>query len=339
MKLLVTGGAGYIGSHTALHLLNSGHDVTIFDNLSNSSAIAVERIASLSSKRPELIVGDILDSTTLHEAFSKTKFDAAIHFAGVKAVGESVADPLLYYQTNVTGTLNLLSAMKTHSVKRIIFSSSATVYGSPKTLPITENADTQPTNPYGRSKLIVEQILQDLFISDPEWRIASLRYFNPVGADASGLIGEHPSGVPNNLMPFVSQVACGIRERLSVFGQDYPTLDGTGVRDYIHVSDLADGHLAALNYISSIDQGCFLPANLGAGKGYSVLELISAFEQASCREIPYTIVDRRPGDIATSYADPALANKLFGWFANRGIQEMCADTWRWQSNNQNGYGL
>jgi UDP-glucose 4-epimerase len=337
MKILVTGGAGYIGSHTTLHLLKTGHDVVIIDNFSNSSPTVIDRIKKLAHITPTLVEGDILDLPFLNNLFSDHEFDAVIHFAGVKAVGESVADPLLYYQTNVTGSLNLLSAMKSYNVKRFIFSSSATVYGSPTSLPISETAVKAPTNPYGNSKYIVEQALEDLFKSDKDWRIVSLRYFNPVGADESGLIGEHPRGVPNNLMPFISQVACGTRDKLLVFGNDYPTHDGTGVRDYIHVSDLAEGHVAALNFISNSNNGIFCPANLGAGKGYSVLDLIEAFEKVSNKKILYSVAERRPGDIATSFADPRKANNLFEWYAKKGILEMCADTWRWQSKNPNGY--
>lgn len=337
MNILVTGGAGYIGSHTCLQLLEHGNSVTVLDNLSNSSRVSLDRIARLAGQPTDFIEGDIRDLDRLDTLFAARRFDAVIHFAGLKAVGESVAQPLRYYENNVAGTLGLLQVMAEHGVKSLVFSSSATVYGNPKTLPITEIAPRSATNPYGQSKLMVEHILEDLCVSDPSWRVACLRYFNPVGAHPSGLIGEDPRGIPNNLMPFISQVACGVRERLSVFGNDYPTPDGTGVRDYIHVVDLAKGHLAALRYLADSPDGQLLKVNLGTGQGYSVLEMIAAFEKASGKPVPYQIVARRPGDIASCHADPSLAESLLGWKAELGIEAMCADTWRWQSNNPDGY--
>lgn len=336
-KVLITGGAGYIGSHTALLLLNSGAQVTVIDNLSNSSVKSLERISDLTGKTPEFLQLDIRNLSDLQSLFHEKTFDAVIHFAGLKAVGESVAQPLAYYENNVTGTLNLLRSMFEVGLKTIVFSSSATVYGDPETLPINEDAPRSATNPYGRSKLIIEDILSDLFKANNDWRIARLRYFNPVGAHPSGMIGEDPRGIPNNLMPYISKVGAGKLERLSVFGNDYPTPDGTGVRDYIHVMDLAAGHLSALDYLFSKSSGELLTVNLGTGRGYSVLEMIESFQRCSGRKVPYMISDRRPGDIASCYADTALANQLLGWSATRGIDEMCADTWRWQSQNPNGY--
>lgn len=337
MSILVTGGAGYIGSHTCLQLLEHGDSVTVLDNLSNSSRVSLDRVARLAGRPIDFIESDIRDLDRLDTLFATRRFDAVIHFAGLKAVGESVAQPLRYYENNVAGTLGLLQVMAKHDVKALVFSSSATVYGNPKTLPISETATRGATNPYGQSKLMVEHLLEDLCVSDPSWRVACLRYFNPVGAHPSGLIGEDPRGIPNNLMPFISQVACGVRERLSVFGNDYPTPDGTGVRDYIHVVDLAKGHLAALRYLANSPDGQLLKVNLGTGQGYSVLEMIAAFEKASGKPVPYQIVARRPGDIASCYADPSLAESLLGWKAELGIEAMCADTWRWQSNNPDGY--
>lgn len=337
MHILITGGAGYIGSHTALQFMKRSDIVTIFDNLYNSSTIALERIATLAESPINFIEGDILDSKALNTLFTKFRFDAVVHFAGLKAVGESMAQPLKYYQNNVAGTLNLLQEMQQANIKTLIFSSSATVYGETQSLPITETSPVKPANPYGRSKSMVEQVLADLYDSDSEWRIACLRYFNPVGAHPSGYIGENPNGTPNNLMPFISQVATGLREYLSVFGNDYKTPDGTGVRDYIHVMDLAQGHLAALEYLMTLPNGQLLTLNLGRGQGHSVLEVIKAFEKASGVSIPYKFVDRRPGDVANCYADPSRAEKLLNWKAARGIDEMCADTWHWQSNNPQGY--
>jgi UDP-glucose 4-epimerase len=337
MSIFVTGGAGYIGSHTLIQLLEKGHDITVIDNLSNSSRVALDRACQLSGSSVSFIEADICNADVLDSIFAENRFDAVIHFAGLKAVGESVAKPLSYYEKNVNGTLCLLQAMSRHAVKTLIFSSSATVYGNPETLPLVEASPRSATNPYGRSKLMVEEILEDLQLSDPDWRIACLRYFNPVGAHPSGLIGEDPLGVPNNLMPFISQVAAGTRQSLSVFGADYSTPDGTGVRDYIHVMDLAKGHLAALVYLSRAERGEFLAINLGTGRGYSVLEMISAFERASGRPVPYKVIDRRPGDVASCYADPSLAKELLGWKAELDIDAMCADTWNWQSRNPDGY--
>lgn len=337
MHILVTGGAGYIGSHTTLQLLERGDTVTVFDNLNNSSTISLERVSQLIDKSINFIQGDLIDTNELHKLFSQFQFDSVVHFAGLKAVGESVAQPLRYYQNNVSGTLNLLQEMQKANIKTLIFSSSATVYGDPQALPVTEEAPVKPTNPYGQSKAMIEKILSDLCDSDSEWRIACLRYFNPVGAHPSGYIGEDPSGIPNNLMPFVSQVATGLRECLSVFGNDYDTPDGTGVRDYIHVMDLAQGHLAALDYLANQPSGKLLTINLGTGRGYSVLEMIEAFEKTIGKPISYRIVGRRSGDVASCYADPSLAEKLLDWKAARGIEDMCIDTWRWQSNNPRGY--
>lgn len=337
MKILLTGGAGYIGSHTLFLLLQAGYDVLVLDNFSNSSVKSLRRVSELTGRVPDFIRIDLREISDLRSAFRDYRFDAVIHFAGLKAVGESVDLPLNYYENNVVGTLNLLRVMSESHVKNFVFSSSATVYGDPQSLPITEDSVRSATNPYGRSKLFMEDILEDFFVSDSEWRIARLRYFNPVGAHPSGLIGEDPRGIPNNLMPYISQVAIGKRDFLSVYGDDYPTPDGTGVRDYIHVMDLAEGHLSALDYLFSRKQGEILTANLGTGQGYSVLEMIQSFEKCSGRTVPYKIVERRQGDIASCYADPTLANQLLGWRAIRGIDEMCADTWRWQSQNPSGY--
>ena len=328
MHILVTGGTGYIGSHACVALLAARHAVTIVDDLSNSKREVVDRIARIAGERPAFVEGDVRDRELLRRVFAARPVDAVIHFAGLKAVGESVAQPLRYYDCNVGGTIALCEAMAEAAVKTLIFSSSATVYGDPASVPIRENFPRSATNPYGASKLMVEDILADLGKSDPEWRIARLRYFNPVGAHESGLIGEAPSGIPNNLMPYVAQVAEGLRPQLSVFGSDYPTPDGTGVRDYIHVVDLAEGHLAALDYL--VREGGMLTVNLGTGCGYSVLDMVRAFEAASGRPVPYALVARRPGDIAACYADPALAEQLLGWTAKRGIDEMCRDAWRWQ---------
>ena len=334
-KILVTGGAGYIGSHTVVQLLEAGFDAVILDNLSNSSAQVVDRIAELTGRRVPLVRGDINDAPLLKELLAEHRFDATIHFAGLKSVGESVADPLAYYRNNVNGTVTLLQCLAQADVRRFVFSSSATVYGDPQSVPIREDAPTAPTNPYGNTKWLIEHILADLAASDPRWAIGVLRYFNPVGAHRSGRIGENPRGVPNNLMPFVTQVAVGKRERLSVFGSDYPTPDGTGVRDYIHVVDLALGHLAALRRVDRADG--IWTVNLGTGQGYSVLDIVKAFEAASGRDIPYQLVARRPGDVAQCYADPACAARELDWKATRGLEEMCADSWRWQSLNPDGY--
>ena len=334
-KILVTGGAGYIGSHTVVQLLEAGFDAVILDNLSNSSAQVVDRIAELTGRRVPLVQGDINDAPLLKELLAEHRFDATIHFAGLKSGGESGADPLAYYRNNVNGTVTLLQCLAQADVRRFVFSSSATVYGDPQSVPIREDAPTAPTNPYGNTKWLIEHILADLAASDPRWAIGVLRYFNPVGAHRSGRIGENPRGVPNNLMPFVTQVAVGKRERLSVFGSDYPTPDGTGVRDYIHVVDLALGHLAALRRVDRADG--IWTVNLGTGQGYSVLDIVKAFEAASGRDIPYQLVARRPGDVAQCYADPACAARELDWKATRGLEEMCADSWRWQSLNPDGY--
>lgn len=336
MSVLVTGGAGYIGSHTVLELLNTNHDVVIVDNLSNSSEESIKRVQKITGKKPHFYNVDLIEKTALTEIFEAHNIESVIHFAGYKAVGESVAKPIMYYQNNLDSTLVLCDVMKEFGVKNLVFSSSATVYGDPATVPITEDFPLSATNPYGRTKLFIEYILQDLFIADNTWNITLLRYFNPVGAHKSGLIGEDPNGLPNNLMPYVSQVAVGKLKELGVFGDDYPTVDGTGVRDYIHVVDLAVGHLKAIEKLKDATGGVNV-YNLGTGKGTSVLEMINAFEEASGKKVAYTIKPRRPGDIATCYADPALAKEKLGWEAQRGIQEMCEDGWRWQSNNPNGY--
>ncbi|RAX48520.1 UDP-glucose 4-epimerase GalE [Arthrobacter sp. AQ5-05] len=335
MRILVTGGAGYIGSHTVLLLLEEGHEVHVYDNLSNSSPEALRRVAELTGHDAQLHIGDLLDERRLRDVFEAANPEAVIHFAGLKAVGESVSKPLVYYRNNVTGTLNLLEAMDANDVRTLVFSSSATVYGETVELPINESTALSATNPYGRTKLHIEYMLDDLAASDPRWAIAKLRYFNPVGSHESGRIGEDPQGIPNNLMPYIAQVAVGIREKVSVFGGDYPTPDGTGVRDYIHVVDLGAGHLAALEYLQ--DHGGLHAWNLGTGTGSSVLEVIQAFARTSEREIPYEIVDRRPGDVAASYADPTLAREEIGWKAERGLEQMVEDMWRWQSGNPNGY--
>ncbi len=335
MKILVTGGAGYIGSHTVLQLLEAGHEVVVFDNLSNSSPESLKRVHELAGRESEFIEGDLLDPAALARAFDGRGIEAVIHFAGLKAVGESVAKPLFYYSNNVAGTLNLLHAMEAADVRTLVFSSSATVYGNRAVAPMVEKMELDADNPYGRTKEQIEDILADLGASDPRWSIALLRYFNPVGAHESGRIGEDPKGVPNNLLPFVAQVAVGRREKVMVFGDDYPTPDGTGVRDYIHVVDLADGHLAALGYISG-RSGVFR-WNLGTGNGSSVLEVIDAFSKAAGFPIPYEITDRRPGDAATSYADPSSALADLGWSAPRTLEQMCEDHWRWQKNNPNGF--
>ena len=333
--ILVTGGAGYIGSHTAVELLNTGHQVVIVDNLCNSSAKVLDRIEALAGKHFSFIQADVRDSAALDRIFAEHRIDGVIHFAGLKAVGESVAQPLRYFDNNVGSTLALLQAMDRAGVRRIVFSSSATVYGDPDQVPITESSRLQVTNPYGRTKLMCEDILRDLQVSDPRWQVAILRYFNPVGAHISGTIGENPSGTPNNLMPFITQVAVGQREFLSIFGQDYPTPDGTGVRDYIHVVDLAQGHLAALNYLQN--QQASITVNLGTGRGVSVKELADTFARVTGVPVPYRFVDRRPGDVAACYADTRLAKEALGWQAQLGVDRMCQDAWRWQSNNPQGY--
>ena len=333
--LLVTGGAGYIGSHTVVELLAAGHDVVILDDFSNSSPQVVDRIAEIAGRRPALVEGDSGNRDTLRRLLAQYPVDATIHFAGFKAVGESVAKPLAYYGNNVSGTVVLLECLEEAGARRLVFSSSATVYGDPASVPIREDFPTGPTNPYGRTKWHIEHMLNDLAVALSEWSIGILRYFNPVGAHASGRIGENPRGIPNNLMPFVTQVAVGKRPKLSVFGGDYPTHDGTGVRDYIHVVDLALGHLAALEKVVA-GKGAWT-VNLGTGKGYSVLDFVKAFEKDSGKPIPYQIVDRRPGDVAQCYADPSLAAEMLGWRAQRDLQQMCADSWNWQQKNPDGY--
>lgn len=335
MNVLVTGGAGYIGSHTCVQLLEAGYDVVIVDNLCNSSAEAVKRVAALTGKEPAFYETDLRDEDALDEIFSSHNIDAVIHFAGLKAVGESVAMPLAYYENNIGSTLSLCKIMAKHNVKKIVFSSSATVYGKPESVPIREDFPLSCTNPYGRTKLMIEEILRDLYVSDNEWDIALLRYFNPVGAHKSGMLGEDPKGIPNNLMPFISQVAIGKLECLNVFGNDYDTPDGTGVRDYIHVIDLADGHLKALEKLR--DHVGVVTYNLGTGHGYSVLDMVKAFEKACGKPLPYKICDRRPGDIAACYADPAKAKAELGFEAVHTLEEMCADTWCWQQKNPDGY--
>ena len=334
-KILVTGGAGYIGSHTCVELLNSNSEIIVLDNLCNSNETSLRRVETITGKRLTFVEGDIRDRALLDRLFSENDIDAVIHFAGLKAVGESCEIPLDYYDNNVYGTIILCQAMKQANVKRLVFSSSATVYGDPASLPITEDFPLTATNPYGRSKLMVEDVLRDLCLSDPEWRIALLRYFNPVGAHPSGLIGEDPNDIPNNLMPYVSQVAIGKLERLRVFGNDYPTHDGTGVRDYIHVVDLAIGHLKAIDALKT-RKGAHA-WNLGVGKGYSVLDMVAAFEKASGKPIPYDITDRRPGDIAACYANTDKAHHDLGWSAQRTLDDMVSDAWCWQSNNPDGY--
>ena len=335
MRILVTGGAGYIGSHTALELLRAGHDVTIVDNLINSHEEAVRRVEALAGRRVNFHRLDLLEPDKLDAIFTAEPIDAVVHFAALKSVGESVAQPLRYYHNNVTGTINLLEVMEQHGVRRFVFSSSATVYGDPQEMPITEDIPLSPLNPYGETKVMVEKILGDLHRADRRWSIAILRYFNPVGADPSGRIGEDPNGIPNNLVPYIAQVAVGRLPHLQIFGNTYPTPDGTGVRDYIHVVDLAIGHLRALEKLSG-DPG-LITYNLGTGRGYSVLEVVAAFEQASGRKIPLVITNPRAGDAAVSFADPTQAAREMGWRAERDLDQMVADTWRWQSQNPDGY--
>ncbi len=335
MKVLVTGGMGYIGSHTCIQMIQAGMTPIIMDNLYNSKSTVLDRIEKVSGVRPTFILGDIRDKTHLVEILTRHQIESVIHFAGLKAVGESVQKPLEYYDTNVNGTLVLVAAMREAGVKSLVFSSSATVYGDPASVPITESFPTSATNPYGRSKLMVEECLTDFQKANPDWSITLLRYFNPVGSHPSGELGEDPQGIPNNLMPFISQVAVGRREYLSVFGSDYPTKDGTGVRDYIHVMDLADGHIAALRNVGR-HAGLHI-FNLGTGKGYSVLDMVHAFELASQKNVPYQLVERRPGDIAECWADPTKARQELGWQATRTLQEMTEDTCRWQSRNPQGY--
>jgi UDP-glucose 4-epimerase len=340
-SILVTGGTGYIGSHTVVALIEAGYNPVIVDNLINSKAQVLKRVAGITGKKPPFYKIDLRDTAALDKVFRKHKIDSVIHFAGLKAVGESVAEPLRYYENNILGSISLFFAMEKNNVKKIIFSSSASVYGEASAVPIKEDAPVAPANPYASSKLIIENILKDVYVNNPSWQIVLLRYFNPVGAHQSGLIGEDPQGIPNNLMPYISQVAVGRRKQINVFGKNYPTKDGTGVRDYIHVMDLADGHLSALRKIEKTKavkaKQKPLIINLGTGRGYTVLEVIEAFAKASGRKIPYKITKRRPGDIAVCYAGTALAKKLLGWKAKRNLARMCADAWRWQSQNPEGY--
>lgn len=337
MAILVTGGAGFIGSHTVVELQNAGYDVVVLDNLSNSSEKSLERVEKITGKPVKFYKKDILDREGLNEVFEKEDIDSCIHFAGLKAVGESVVKPWEYYENNIAGTLTLVDVMRKHGVKNIIFSSSATVYGDPEMIPITEECKKgSPTNPYGWTKSMLEQVLMDIHTSDPEWNVTLLRYFNPIGAHKSGLIGEDPKGIPNNLLPYVAQVAIGKLQCLGVFGNDYDTPDGTGVRDYIHVVDLARGHVKAIEKFRE-NKGVLI-YNLGTGHGYSVLEVVHAFEKACGKKIPYEIKPRREGDIATCYCNPQKAAEELGWKAEYGIEEMCADSWKWQSMNPNGYG-
>jgi|TARA_B110000908_G_scaffold39705_1_gene47961 UDP-glucose 4-epimerase len=335
MDVLVTGGAGYIGSHTCIELLGAGHNVIVVDNLSNSSYEALRRVEEITGQRVKFHQIDICDREALETVFRGNPIDAVIHFAGLKAVGESVEKPYMYYHNNVHGTLVLCDVMSRHEVFNLVFSSSATVYGDPASVPINESFPLSATNPYGRSKLMIEEILRDFYVSDQRWNAILLRYFNPAGAHISGRIGEDPNGIPNNLMPYISQVAVGKLKKLSVFGSDYQTIDGTGVRDYIHVVDLALGHVKALDKLA--DAPGAVAYNLGTGRGYSVLEMITAFEQASGKTVPYQLVDRRPGDVASCFADPDMASRDLNWRAERGVDQMAADSWRWQSDNPNGY--
>ena len=337
MKILVTGGAGYIGSHTCVLLIESGYEIVIFDNFSNASKESIKCVEKIVGKNVTYIEGDIRSREDLSKVFDAHSIDAVIHFAGFKAVGESVEKPLTYYDNNVSGTVVLCEVMQRYGCKSIVFSSSATVYGDPHTTPIKENFPLSATNPYGRSKLFIEEILRDLYVSDNEWKVVLLRYFNPVGAHHSGSIGEDPTGIPNNLMHFIAQTAVGKRDKLSVFGDDYDTHDGTGVRDYIHVVDLAQGHLNAIEKLQNFDE--VMTINLGTGKGYSVLDVVKAFEQASGKQIPYTIEPRRAGDIAKCFADPSYAKEILDWEAEKDLIQMCEDSWRWQSQNPRGYEI
>jgi UDP-glucose 4-epimerase len=335
MAVLVTGGAGYVGSHTCVELLNAGYEIVVVDNLCNSSMESLRRVKELTGKDFKFYQIDLLDRQKLEIVFEQNKVEAVVHFAGLKAVGESVRLPLRYYHNNITGTLVLCELMQEYAVKRMIFSSSATVYGMSESVPISEDSPLGATNAYGRTKLMIEEILQDMYVSDPNWSIAILRYFNPIGAHRSGRLGEDPNGLPNNLMPFITQVAVGGLKELQIYGNDYPTLDGTGVRDYIHVEDLARGHLKALEMVMATTG--VEAYNLGTGRGYSVVEMVSAFEKVTGRRIPYKMTDRRPGDIGICYSDPTKAERELGWIAEKGIDEMCLDSWRWQSNNPYGY--
>ena len=335
MTVLVTGGAGYIGSHACVELLKSGFEVVVIDNLSNSKEEALRRVEEITGKSFKFYKKDLLDRAALEEIFNKEKIDAVMHFAGLKAVGESVSQPMRYYHNNIIGTLVLCEVMNKYGVKNIVFSSSATVYGNPHTVPITEEFPLSVTNPYGRTKLMIEEILRDIYIADNTWNIAILRYFNPIGAHSSSRIGEDPKDIPNNLVPYITQVAIGKRDKLSVYGNDYSTADGTGVRDYIHVVDLVLGHLKALEKLKS-NPGV-VTYNLGTGRGYTVLEVVKTFSKILNRELPYEIVARRPGDVAACYADPSKAKTELGWCAEKGLEEMCKDSWNWQSGNPNGY--
>lgn len=335
MSILVTGGAGFIGSHAAVELLENNYEIVVVDNLSNSNIESLNRVKELTGKEFPFYEIDLLDQESLEQVFAEQKIDAVMHFAGLKAVGESVEKPGYYYHNNLTGTLILTSVMKKYGVKKIVFSSSATVYGDPDRVPINESFPLSATNPYGRSKLMIEEILRDIYVSDNSWRIAILRYFNPIGAHKSGRIGENPTGIPNNLMPYITQVAIGKREMLQVFGDDYDTYDGTGVRDYIHVVDLVKGHLKALQYLDGKEG--VETFNLGTGTGYSVLDLINNFKKVTSNDIPFKIVQRRPGDIGVCYANPEKAKKLLGWQAERDLEEMCQDSWKWQSENPEGF--
>ena len=335
MNILVTGGAGYIGSHTCVEAIKAGHSVTVFDNLCNASAESLNRVETITGTRPDFIEADLLDRAAVKAAFDAKAYDAVIHFAGLKAVGESVAKPWEYYNNNIVGSLNLFAEMRDHGVFNLVFSSSATVYGNPEKVPLAEDAPLSALNPYGRTKLWIEDMLRDMAAAEPRWHIVLLRYFNPVGAHESGLIGEDPGGIPNNLMPYITQVAVGRLKELSVFGDDYPTRDGTCIRDYIHVCDLAEGHLCALASMDKL-QGC-TPVNLGTGNGFTVLELVRSFEKAVGRPLPRRIAPRRPGDAVASYADASRAAALLGWKAKRGIDAICRDAWNWQSKNPRGY--
>src|SRR3990172_1236906 len=335
MRILVTGGAGYIGSHTTIELLNAGYEAIVIDNLYNSKMEAIRRIQEITGKAVNFIKLDLLDRPGMEQLFQRISFDAVIHFAALKAVGESVQYPLRYFQNNITGTLNLLECMQKYNCKNMVFSSSATVYGDPQSVPIKEDSPRFAVNPYGRTKLLIEDMLFDLYRSDPTWNVCLLRYFNPVGAHPSGRIGEDPNGIPNNLVPYIAQVAVERLPELKVFGDDYPTPDGTGVRDYLHVVDLAVGHIKALQALKKYPG--VNAYNLGTGRGFSVLEMVTAFERLCGKPIPYRVVERRPGDVAITYADPSLAHAQLGWSSERGIVEMCADAWRWQSANPNGY--
>lgn len=335
MAILVTGGAGYIGSHTCVELLKAGYEVIVIDNLVNSKEESITRIREITGKALTFYKADLLDKQALNKIFKNKSIEAVMHFAGLKAVSESISFPLRYYHNNIAGTLTLLEIMQIHGVKKIVFSSSATVYGNPHTVPITEDFPLSATNPYGQTKLIIEQILSDLYYSEPDWNIAILRYFNPIGAHPSGKIGEDPNGIPNNLVPYITQVAIGKLRVLNIFGSDYETPDGTGVRDYIHVVDLAAGHIKALQKLNENPGNVVY--NLGTGKGYSVLEIINTFSKVTGKEIPYRFVERRPGDVAVSYADPSKANNELSWSAKYGLEEMCTDAWRWQRNNPEGY--